>query len=263
MRPYLCRVLVPVLILAGLFAALFAGLCTPLVQAQAIRPQALHYGYPDQFVLTQKHDANGEPSNPLLRVAEFLTQQSNTPMTSATYPAARLFQRLHSGSVTFTLLVNAPQLEACCITSRKPIYSTTIRVYRWQSEAAVTSPSDLIGKRIITLRGYSYGQLKHVLEDPVNRIIRYATDTHRSAFSMLAVKRAHYLLDYAGPAEEILQAQPIPGVTYDTLTTVPIYIVLNKNVPNAEDLMQHLETIAESVDIAGIIARNGAPVSGD
>ncbi len=170
-------------------------------------------------------------------------------MTNRAYPAARLFQNLNNGTVNFTLLVKAPTLEDCCIISEHPIYTTELRVYRWDSAEPVQSPQDLVGQRVITMLGYSYGQLKHFIGNPVNHITHYATDTHQSAFAMLAVKRADYLLDYKGPSEEIQKSHPITGVTFDILEEVPIYIVLNKSLPDAAALMTKLEEIITTLDV--------------
>lgn len=214
----------------------------------------IHYGFPDQFVLTTRLGENGEPDNPLLRLSSVLLREAGLKWSHTQYPAARLFQNLEDGTANFTILVNAPQLKECCILSAKPIMQTEVRIYRRTSSPAIKSLEDLKNKRIITIRGYSYGRLRKFLHAPENTVTRYATDTHSSAFSMLDAGRAQYLLDYKGPAIETLEKHPIENVTYDTIDLIDVHIVLHKNFPNAPVYMKQFEKIISELDLEKILA---------
>lgn len=209
----------------------------------------MEYVYPDQSVWTTKRAVDGKLKNPLLHFAEALFSESGISWSAEPYPANRVFLRLEKGQSNFSILVRAPRLRESCIFSIKPITYIELRVYRSKATSAIRSPEDLNDKEVITVLGYSYGQLGNYLNNPENRITRYTARQHKSAFRMLALGRADYLLDYAGPSEEILSEQAIPEITYDVFKRVNVYLVLSKNYPNAQQVMDKLENIAQSIDI--------------
>ena len=53
---------------------------------------AIEYVSPEQSVWTTRTYTNGEPVNPLLRVAEVLFAKADIPWHSHSYPAARMFK---------------------------------------------------------------------------------------------------------------------------------------------------------------------------
>lgn len=100
---------------------------------------------------------------------------------------------------------------------------------------------------MITIHGYSYGGLLAFVADPKNRITNHAAHSHASAFTMLAQGRAGYLIDYGGPASEILAAEPIAGLRSELLARQEVFLVLSKTYPDAEKVMARLEAIAETL----------------
>lgn len=214
----------------------------------------IRYGRPNQLVLTTAVDQNGELDNPLLRLTGVILDEAKITWSHAEYPAARLFRALADGSSNFTILVNAPQLQECCITSSQPIIETEVRIYRNFGATAIAQREELNGKKIITIRGYSYGRLKTFLDNPENSITQYSTDTRESAFAMLAAGRADYLLDYKGPAIEALQRQPIEGVEFNTLEMIYIYLALHRSYPKANEQMQVFEQIVQGLNLDEILS---------
>jgi len=237
------------------------GLHAPLL-AQGSAPSApvpIDYASPDQSVWTTRLRDNGEPDNPLLPVASALFSKAAIPWRAKSYPASRMFNYLQDGTVQFSMLVKAPSLQACCLFSRKPVVTAEIRAYRRVGTAPAKTREDLIGKQVITIRGYSYGGLAPYLGDPLNRITVHETQAHASAFKMLANARADYLLDYAGPAGEVLAAEPIGGIAYDVLSRQDVYLILSKSYPNAAQVMQRLEAIMATLDVEALMGRAHSP----
>jgi ABC-type amino acid transport substrate-binding protein len=224
--------------------------------AAAAAPE-IEYAYPDQSVWTAEVDAQGVPLNPLLRLAKVLFAEAGLPWHGTAYPASRMFALLRSGAAPFSMLVAAPALRDCCLISRDPVAHTEVKVFWTGNTPAVSRLQDLAGKSLIVVRGYSYGELAGFLGDERNAVARSAVDSHRSAFQMLKHGRADYLLEYAGPAAEMLAAHPIANIHSATLADIDVHLVLSRTYPDAEAVMAKLEAIAARLDKERIL--RGAP----
>ncbi len=232
----------------------------------AARPQArdtgapggnsveIEYGYPDQSIFVATVNDRGQPDTPMTSLAEALMTRAGLSWHAEPYPAKRLFSNLRNGTTPFSILVRASSLLDSCIFSKKPVYSTTLNIYNTGDKAPVKSRKDLVGKQIVTIRGYSYGGLLKFISDPANRITNEVAGTHKAAFKMLANNRADYLVDYASAAEDILSQSPIPGIQSNPIKQLDIFLVLSRRYPNAEQLMVKLEAIVETLDVDKILS---------
>lgn len=220
-----------------------------MAQAAEVALPEIEYASPEQSVWTTRIGSDGEPDNPLFRVAAALFAKAGIAWHGRSYPAARMFKYLQDGNAQFSMLVQSPALQACCLLSRKPVAVTEIRVYHPENKAPINSLADLAGKNIITIHGYSYGGLLTFLSDEANRIHNNVALTHPSAFKMLARQRADYVVDYAGPAAEVLAAEPLPGLRSEVLSRQEVHLVLVKSYPEASKVMSRLEAIADGLDI--------------
>ena len=217
----------------------------------------IEYGYPDQSIFVSTIDDKGQPDTPMKILAEALMTRVGLSWHAMPYPARRLFDNLRNGTTNFSILVRASSLLESCIFSHKPVYSTTMNIYYIGDKHPVESREELIGKRIITIRGYSYAGLLQFISDPANKIINEVASTHKAAFKMLENGRAGYLLDYASAAEDILFERPILGIKSNLLDQLDIFLVLSKSYPDAENLMVKLENIVETLDVDHMLKRKG------
>ena len=213
----------------------------------------IEYVSPDQSVWTIRTDAKGQPENPLLAVAAELFARANIRWYARVYPAARMFKRLQDGSSQFSMLVNAPTLKECCLLSRKSITNADIRVFHFAGKAPIRTKEDLAGKRIITVHGYSYGGLQPFLRDEHQGIVNNVALTHASAFKMLARGRADYLIDYAGPAGEVLAEEPLADLDSELLLRQEVFLVLSRAYPDARHVMDSLDRIVQTLDVDGLV----------
>ena len=218
------------------------------------QPRELEYAYPDQSVWTTRVDEHGDPENPLIRLAAVMFEKAEIPWHSRRYPATRMYNYLNDGSVEFSILVKTAAVNDCCLLSRLPVASTELRVYHLSDKPPARSKEDLIGKRIITIRGYSYGEIRSFLDDPANNITSNAAIKHDAAFAMLEAGRADYLLDYTGPATEVLKAHPIAAIRFTPLSRIDVHLVLAKAYPDAKNVMARLENIVETLNKEEILA---------
>jgi polar amino acid transport system substrate-binding protein len=246
---------------ASLVCPATAGRCLALVLAFAFVPWGtsdaaeppvlpeLEYATPNPSVWTIHTDANGEPLNPLYRVAGELFAKAGIPWHARSYPAARMFKYLEDGTAQFSMLVRAPVLEACCLLSRKPVTALEIRVYHLAEKRPIGKLDDLIGSSIITIHGYSYGGLLGFVGDKRNRIADNVAPSHSAAFKMLAQQRADYLVDYAGPAAEVIAAERLPELRSEVVSRQQVYLVLVKSYPDAAGVMARLERIVDTLEV--------------
>lgn len=216
----------------------------------------IEYGYPDQSIFEASLDYKGHPTTPVTRLVEILMTHAGLSWHASPYPAKRLFHNLRSGITNFSILVKATSLQDSCIFSRNPIYTTHLNFYYLPSSPPIASKEEMVGKKIITIRGYSYADLRSFIEDPANRITNVVAGTHRAAFEMLKVGRANYLLDYASAAGDILSSSPNLDIRSTSIGLLDIFLVLSKSYPDAQQLMRKLEDIVGKLDVESILTKN-------
>lgn len=221
----------------------------------------IKYGYPNQSIFVATINGKEQPTTPMLFVADELFKRANLTWRATAYPAKRLFNNFKNGETNFSILVRASSLVDNCIFSKKPVYSTNLNIYYIGDKRPIVKKEDLIGTRIAIIRGYSYGKLRKFIEDPENDIVSEVTNTHSGAIRMLKLGRVDYVLDYASAAEDIIAENSIADIRSNTISKLKIFLVLSKSYPNAEELMNRLETIVESIDVNKIIKRSGVKVT--
>jgi len=243
------RLVAPVLV-AGLLV--FSSLFSHTARAQNAAPSAnaapeIEFGYPEQppRLFT---NAQGKPDGVVARFVTDLFAKAGVPWRAVSYPANRLFNNLENGPTTFSVLVRGPALLNCCLINKNPLYTTALNVYYIGDKPPIKNRQDLNGKRIITIRGFTYSGLITYINDPLNQIGNETAATHEAAFEMLSAGRADYVLNYERSAALALAAQPIADVRLDTVERVDTHIVLSKQYPNAEKLMERFDAILKTMN---------------
>lgn len=230
-----------------MFATLSLVLCFNVL-AQIPTPTDIEYGYPESPPRTFTN-AKGEPEGTHFRVAKALFSKAGISWHATSYPPLRLIKNLQTGATNFSILVKNEALVDCCIYSREPIDLEEIMVYWKENQSRIKSREDLIGKHIIVVRGYSYGGLISFLKDPVNKITIETAKDHLSAFDMLKLNRADYVIEYLGSANEALEQRPaMKNLPHEVVNTIGLYLVLSKTYPDADRAMVHLEEIYRALD---------------
>jgi ABC-type amino acid transport substrate-binding protein len=238
-----------------LFAVAFACVCGGAwaqPSSRVVSPE-IEYGYPDQSIFVATVNAKGQPDSPMTKLAEAVLMRAGIPWHPAPYPAPRLYRNLQDGTTRFSILVRAPQLESCCLFSRNPVYRTELNAYFIGAKAPVAAREELAGKRVITIRGYSYGGLLQFINDPANRVENEVAPTHKAAFEMLAAGRGDYVIDYASAAREILAESPVRDLRHRVLDRLEIHLVLSRAYPDAEVVMSRLEAIVHELKVDDIL----------
>ncbi|HEY8099510.1 MAG TPA: transporter substrate-binding domain-containing protein [Burkholderiaceae bacterium] len=237
-----------------LFAALGVMLVIALwwdnVEAAATATPAqtssLAIGFPE-FPPLSFTNVNGEPDGYLVYLSAALFARAGISSHVHIYPAPRLFDNMANGSLDFSMLVHNHVLDACCLFSRQAVVREYLRVYHVNGKSPIHDKNELVGKRIITIQGYSYAGLINFINDPKNRITNEVAPTHEAAFTMLDAGRADYVLDYTGPATSGLTAHPVKNLRFEVIDYLDIYLVLSKAYPDAEHLLARLTTLVKNM----------------
>lgn len=183
-----------------------------------------------------------EPSGLFIDYLKAALIKCNLAYSIKGYPPKRLYKYLADGTADIFLGVKGvPELDGKVLYSSEKITEIDLRVYSRQDTAPLKTKQDLNGKRILTIRGYSYGGFIKYLENPANSITTDVTNGHELAFKKLQAQRADYLLDYSAPSEKTLKSIIIPGVQSNSISLLDIVIILSKRTTDAQELLNRLE----------------------
>ncbi len=227
--------------------ALLATIVILLTPPSAKAAEEIEYAYPDVSVWTTKRDEKGKLKNPLVCIADHIFKEVNIPWRPKDYPAARMFRNLRNGASKFSILVNASALKNCCYLSKKPVAVVDLRIFHKEPAPPIATREQMRGKRVIAIHGYSYGGLAKYAADPANGVELLSARNHKTAFAMLKAGRGDYVIDYAEPAREILETTPIENIASTSISQNDVFLILHKTYPEAEKVIQQLETASASI----------------
>lgn len=183
-----------------------------------------------------------EPSGTILDNIKLAMKRANLEYEITGYPPKRLYSNLAEGkSHVFLGIKGVPVYDDKVIYSKNKITDIDLRIYARSDTALLKSKEEFKGKKILTIRGYAYGGLIKYLNDPANNIETDPTADHVLAIRKLKAKRANYLLDYRRPTEKALNKIDLPGIQNHPIMLLDIYIIVSKQTPNAQDVLEKLE----------------------
>ncbi len=174
----------------------------------------------------------------MVDLVENLLKQAGIRYTLAGYPLNRIKANIASGK---TGIFVGPRGISDVLYSPERILLNSINLYSLKGRALPKTIEELKGRSLIVLSGYSYDGLAARVTDPASKIRVTDAYTHEAAFKMLLVGRAEFVLDYQRPAEFALNnLHGQDAVDYHELARAEFFLILNKRVPNAEQVMQRL-----------------------
>lgn len=155
-------------------------------------------------------------------------------------PNKRAKLYLEQGRVDFTIViesyVNQPDNY---LRSKRPFYLIKLgAVCRYKSNT-IKSIDDLKGIRLILLTGYSYG-LDFELDKQRGFDVVLKAQNHTQALSALEYDRGDCALGYKGPFQSEDYEQNKLNLHFYPMDEFPVYLYLNKQVANADDVMKRI-----------------------
>lgn len=106
---------------------------------------------------------------------------------------------------------------------------------------SIKSPQDLIGKKIVILRGYSYGGWINFIKDNKENIEYYEVNSQEAAVKFLKAGRADYLLSYKAAIDELMSVYPIKNLSAQLISSFDMRIAVSRKHPKAKELLAELE----------------------
>jgi hypothetical protein len=177
-------------------------------------------------------------------IEESLKRASVSYSAPEGFPSKRHYTYLGQGVTQFTIGSKyVPVYHGKVIYSKKPIY--TLQGYAMSlpgKPLPSSNPQDWRGN-IILIAGYGYGTLKKKLENMQDAGLLKLTNApaHLNLLRMLKAKRGDFAIDYSGPVERALKKVEIPNLQKKIIFDIDLYLVLNKKIPDGENLMDRIE----------------------
>lgn len=201
--------------------------------------------FPPYYEITDQ----GEASGTYVDLIKEVLKPTGLKYSFMGYPNARFYQYLQSGEfdLFFGSTKGNSEIEPNLIYSSKPLKDNIeLRIYSRHDDAddpkeKPTKISDLYGKSTIVIHGFRYSGLLKPLETIENRKNIFAVQGHKAGLKMLTAGRAYYLLDYRGTTEKHLQMLGEENFDYETVLSIPVYMMIHKDYPNAQQTMQTIE----------------------
>jgi len=160
-----------------------------------------------------------------------------------TLPTKRVIEYLINGKIPFSPLIRGiPKLKDKIIYSDSKISTLKINAYFIGETGLIKTLNDLKGKRIIGLRGYSYGgRILNFIKDPSNKIMYHLCSTHESGFRMLQLGRGDCFIEFQCPAVVILNRLNIENLRHASLENIDLFFNISKKAPDYLELKESLD----------------------
>lgn len=218
--------------IAGLLAALVLA---PIAgHAEPLQVGLLHF--PPYYVLEDQSKVMG---GLFVDMVDKILKRAGIEYVMKGFPAKRLYVGVGDGTTQLWMgTLGVPDYEGKVLISPRPTTEIVLEIYSMGPKADIPKSIDeLANKSVITIRGYAYAGAIKTLEDPAKNIKLNPTNSHDAAFEMLSGGRAPFVLDYKQPAIETIERRKLKNIQSVTLSTIPVYIMINKNTPNAQSIM--------------------------
>lgn len=216
---------------------------------QIVKTAEIIYGFPENPPRSFTN-AQGQPDGYFVHLARTLFAKASIPWRAVSLPASRVCGSQSSRANFYILMAPGPAVNFCCLISKVSVGKDEIRVFSIGNKPPVRTKEQLVGKNIITIRGFSYAGLNSFIADEKNRITSSEAGTHEAAFEMLTAGRADYLLDFSELADQFLATHPVADLHSDVLgSPAHHYLVLSRNYPDAEKTMARLEAIVKTMNV--------------
>lgn len=187
----------------------------------------------------------GESNGPLADTIRLVLDRSKfyPKYKLTTLPTKRVIEYLINGKIPFSPLIRGiPKLKDKIIYSGSKISTLNINAYYTGKTAVIKGLSDLKGKEIIGLRGYSYGgRIIKFIKDPANKIVYHLCNTHESGFRMLQRGRGGCVIDFKSPSDVVLKNLGIENFQYTPLETIDLFFNISKKTPDYLKLKESLD----------------------
>lgn len=187
----------------------------------------------------------GESVGPTAEITRLVLERSKfyPKYKLVTLPTKRVVAYLIDGQIPLSPLIRGiPALQGKVIYTDWKVATVRVNAYYIGKTAPIEDLDDLREKRIIGLRGYSYGpRIKKFIADPANRIEYHLCNTHESGFRMLERRRGDYFLDFQSPSDVVLKNLTINNLHRTELDVINVHFNISRQAPDYLKLKESLD----------------------
>jgi len=199
-------------------------------------------------------NGQGNPEGIFIDIAEKVFREAGFRLEAVQLPTKRMAAYLGDGEIDVWMgLKTLPEFEGKAYLGNSVLAELVLRAYMIGEKPYLHIKEDLKNKKIIVLRGYSYGGWIHYLKYPSNNIELLKADSHQAAFQMLNAGRADYVLDYRRPSEVVLQQTDITDIRFSDMAAFPCFFVVSKKLPQGQIILDLLEHAFQKLKLQGLL----------
>ena len=203
-------------------------------------PTTLKWGFVD-FPPLVFANRDGVIEGELVNLMNEISQISGIDYKPLLFPNARAIFYLNNNKVNFSIglksLIDKPQNF---LFSATPVATLRLAILWGDKSEPVTKIDDLFNKRLVLLRGYTYGGQRSKLESLASDIMR--VETRVRATEALQLGRGDYAVAYMPTDLDENNNRWLEGINSLVIQEMDIYFILNKSTDNADYVMQQLES---------------------
>lgn len=237
-------------VLGKFFRIVFIGLIQlacldPVIQARPLRVGIMHFA---PFLTFE----NGKVGGTVLKKLEQVLRELNIEYTVDGFPPKRLYRSIATGQVDMIMSSkDHPLYSHAIIHSKNPFLTVELNLFAHIEGTLPQSEAEWANKEFILINGYGYGGLLPKLNalEKQGTVILHRNSRHLNAFRMIAARRADYLLDYTMPSRKAIKELGIGHILQRSiLYQVGIYVILNRQVENAKQLLDDIEKTYHQIE---------------
>ncbi|SFD12486.1 substrate-binding periplasmic protein [Pseudoalteromonas denitrificans] len=184
---------------------------------------------------------NNTPQGSLVTKTHKVYDVLNLKYNERALPTKRLFSRLKSGLTHIWCGIKVDSLQNDVISGSQALHYLSLNIYAIDQQINIQKKTDLYGKKLIILFGYSYDGWAQYIKNPDNNITYVEVKKHSAALKLLKSGRFDYLLNYQSPMEVALKQNPIDSLSIKNISKLPIVFNVSNKLNNAQNLLNDLD----------------------
>lgn len=177
--------------------------------------------------------------SPVLKKANIAFKPIHIPIT-------RFYSSVATGKVELSAMPKGfPGMDRVLF-SEKPFAHFDMRVFWLSDDQDITAMAELANKRVVLIKGYTYGGLLDDIPEDSREQFQVADD-QRIALKLLMEDKADYVLGYWAMMSYLQKNYPTTQINNKKVAQLPIFFVVNAKTPNAEDLINRFNSALDTV----------------
>ncbi len=199
-------------------------------------------------------DQQGQPKGLVLDMLGRLMKHNQRAWEVNSRQLDSLLPDLFNGNTDLAMIIQHPILARKATYGSIPIGRVVMKSYRLANREPISHLEGFAGTRLIVLRGFGYGGAIEYFLDPDSGVSLVVAPDHLRAFEMLSREEGDYLLNYLGPANEVLRTLSNTQIVSETIKTEDIYFVVSPRIADPQSLLFELESGLKAIDHRLIMA---------